>query len=323
MGLSEIRMALLALTLSAFGLPTAPAVAQPANQLSNYTYESTKRLVSLVEDAATLMENQGTAAFQQFAVNGSRWFNGNDYLFVYAPDGTCVFHPVSPELVGKNLINLRDMNGKPVIQRIVDIAKQPGNDASAWIFYLWEDKVQLTPDWKSAFVRKVVTPDNKVYLIGAGIYSIRVEKIFVQWRVDDAVALLKAEGREAAFQAFRDPAERFYFLDTYIFVLDSTGHTVVDPAYPTLVGRDLLQFQDAVGALVIRDLLQRLKVTDAAWVQYLWPAPGDPMPSRKLIYARRVTVGGEVLIVGSDFYLATPIWLKVEDERQWPASPPA
>jgi hypothetical protein len=46
-------------------------------------------------------------------------------------------------------------------------------------------------------------------------------------------------------------------------------------------------------------------------VQYLWPKPGGSAPSRKLIYVRKVTVDGEVFVVGSDFFLATPIWLRV------------
>ena len=37
-----------------------------------YLYEDTKRLVTLVEDAAELMEKQGTAAFTEFGTRGSR-----------------------------------------------------------------------------------------------------------------------------------------------------------------------------------------------------------------------------------------------------------
>jgi len=43
--------------------------------------------------------------------------------------------------------------------------------------------------------------------------------------------------------------------------------------------------------------------------------------SRKLVHVRKVDVGGETLVVGSDFFVATPIWMKVED-RAWPRNPP-
>ena len=70
-------------------------------------------------------------------------------------------------------------------------------------------------------------------------------------------------------------------------------------------------FRDAVGRPVVQDLLQKLQGSDAAWVQFLWPKPGEKLPSRKLIYARKVQVGGQTLVVGSDFFLATPIWMRL------------
>jgi hypothetical protein len=36
------------------------------------------------------------------------------------------------------------------------------------------------------------------------------------------------------------------------------------------------------------------------------------------LYARKLTVDGETLIVGSDFFLATPIWMRVEQDPAWP-----
>lgn len=188
---------------------------------------------------------------------------------------------------------------------------------------MWEDNTQLIPLWKSAYIRKVVAPDNKIYVVGSGVYNIKIEKIFVQDRVNQACALIQAKGKDAAFREFRDPSSVFVFLDTYVFVLDMDGHTLVDPAYPTFAGRDLSQFKDAVGVYVIQEIKEKLAQSDEAWVQYLWPRPGSPIPSRKLIYVRKIKVGSETLIVGSDFFLATPIWMKVQVISPWLKNPPA
>jgi len=314
-----ILLSLLTVRISAPQI--TPAAAN--DRLAPYTYEDTKRLVSLVEDAAALMEQKGEGAFKEFGVKGSRWFDQDYYLFVYDVDGNCVFHPVAPELVGKNAMDLRDMNGKPVVRRLTEIGLRPEKDASGWVFYLWEDNTQLIPLWKSAYVRKVVAPGNKVYVIGSGVYNIKIEKVFVQDRVNQACALLESKGKDAAFREFRDPSSAFVFLDTYVFVLDTEGHTLVDPAYPTFAGRDLSQFKDAVGVLVVQEIKEKLAKSDDAWVQYLWPRPGSPVPSRKLIYVRKIKVGDETLIVGSDFFLATPIWMKVRVHSPWPKNPPA
>ena len=94
-----------------------------AGNLSSYAYEDTRRLVAFVEEAAKLMEEKGDAAFVEFGRKGSKWFNGPYYLFVYAPDGTCVFHPLQPDWVGKNMSELRDMNGKPMVQLVAQVGE--------------------------------------------------------------------------------------------------------------------------------------------------------------------------------------------------------
>ncbi len=280
------------------------------DKLSAYAYEDTRRLVALVEQAATLMEQKGEDALREFGQKGSRWFTDPYYLFIYQLDGTCVFHPVQAEWVGKNMSELRDMNGKPMVHFVTEIGEEPQKDASGWVFYLWPDKTQLIPQWKSAYVRKVVTPSGKTYVIGSGVYNIKIEKAFVEQCVRMACELLETKGTEAAFREFRDPASRFVFLDTFIFVLDMLGHTIVDPAFPTRAGRDLSQFEDAVGQRPMQQMLDKMQRSDEAWVQYLWPKPGSSLPSRKLVYVRKARVGDRTFVVGSDFFLATPIWMK-------------
>ena len=150
------------------------------DQLAQYTYKDTQNLVSLVEDAAGLIETKGDEAFKEFAKKDSKWLNADYYLFAYTIDGTTVFHPIRPDLVGQNVMDLTDMNGKQIIREITNIGRQPASDASGWVFYLWEDRTQLTPTWKAAYIRKVVTPDHKTYVVGSGSYNIKIEKAFVE-----------------------------------------------------------------------------------------------------------------------------------------------
>jgi signal transduction histidine kinase len=324
--LCRARPTLLALALVLLaGWAAAPAAraAATSDRLSLYAYEDTRRLVALVEDAADLVAREGTAAFGQFKVVGSRWLHDDLYVFVYAVDGTCIFHPASPDLVGRNLIDLRDIHGKPVVRWITDIARRPAPDAAGWVFYLWEEPGQVDPRWKSAYVRKAVAPDGKVYAVGVGSYNIKIEMRFIEDSIEQARDLILSAGKAAAFRAFLDPASPFAFLATYVFVLDPAGRLLVDPAYPNMAGRDLSGFRDAVGAPAIQELLAKLQQADHAAVLYLWPKPGSAMPARKVIYARKLTVDGETMIVGTEFFLATPIWMKVEAEPRWPSVPPA
>jgi signal transduction histidine kinase len=276
-----------------------------------YLYEDTRQLVFYVEEAARLIEKIGPEAFREFSIRGSHWLSDSHYLFVYDINGVCLFHPAIPELLGKHLLDLKDMNGKPVGRWINEIGCRPEPDASGWVFYLWKAPTDLTPTWKNSYIRKAVGPGGKVYLVGSGVHHFKIETIFVRQCVDMAVELLKSQGKEVAFARFRDRASRFFFCDTYIYVLNTKGQSLVDPAFPTMERRDLTHFKDAVGHYVIREMLHRLQDSDTAWVQYMLPRPGAALPSRKLAYLRKVEVNGETLIVGADFFQATPIWMKL------------
>jgi signal transduction histidine kinase len=276
-----------------------------------YIYEDTRQLVLLVESAANLLEEQGTKAFPVFAVPGSKWFNGTYYLFIYDINGVCLFHPVDPELVGKDLINLKDMNGKPVIREITDIGHYPGPKASGWVFYLWEERAGLTPSWKISYIRKAIGPGGRSYLVGSGSQNFKIEPVFVKDNVDRAAELLKNRGNEAAFAQFRDLASPFSFCGTYIYVYNTLGQCLVDPAFPSLEKRNMLQFQDATGHYVVQEMLKLLETQDTARLQFVAaPKPGSTLPSRKLAYLRKVTVKGESLIIMADFSPAIPIWMK-------------
>ncbi len=275
-----------------------------------YVYQDTRQLVITVEDAARLVEKRGPAAFREFSVRGSRWLHGSHYLFVYDINGVCLFHPITPQLVGWNLLHFKDANGKPVVRWICDIGRRPQPDASGWIFYLWQAPTDLTPTWKMSYVRKAIGPDGQIYLVGSGLHHFKIEPIFVRRCVDRAAKLLQSQGERAAFARFRDRGSRFFFCDTYIYVMNDKGECLVDPAFPHMEMRDLTTCKDALGHHMVKEMLQRLQKHNTAWVQYMIPRPGSNLPSRKLAYLRKVKVNGQTLIVGADFFQATPIWMK-------------
>src|SRR5262245_27694573 len=111
---------LLAALLTAIAYLSSVGSSFATDRLSIYAYRDTKALVSLVESAAALMEREGEYAFRQFGQKDSVWLNDDHYIFIYTLDGICVFHPITPELVGKNAMALRDINGKPVIRHITE-----------------------------------------------------------------------------------------------------------------------------------------------------------------------------------------------------------
>jgi signal transduction histidine kinase len=274
-----------------------------------YQFEESRRLVAFVEDAAVLVTLKGDLAFREFEKKNSRWFKDNRYLFVYGLDGTCIFHPVSPELVGKNLINMKDLNGKPVIGEIVKIASGTKHH-SGWVHYLWMEPGDIYPEYKSSFIMRVTDPAGHTYAIGSGNYKQKAEKIFISDMVDSACVQLETKGLDVIPQ-LRDKSGRYNFYDSFIFIMDEYGNALVDPSFPSLSGRKLLQLKDAIGKPIVIEMIEKLRTRPSAWLSYMSKSPEEHKPVKKLAYIRKIIINNKGYIVGSSIRLEKPVWLKI------------
>lgn len=277
--------------------------------LDCYQFDETKKLVAYVEDAADLIRSKGAAAFSDFAMKNSKWQNGNRYLFAYDLNGTCVFHPVTPELIGRNIISMKDLNGKSVIGEIVQIAANTKHPYG-WVHYLWMEPGEIYPEYKSSYIMRVTDPAGHVYAIGSGNYKQKAEKIFVADMVDSACVELERNGLEMIPQ-FLDQSGKYTFCDSYIFVLDEHGTALVDPSFPSLSGRKLLNLKDAIGKPIVQEMIEKLKTSKTAWLSYMSKSPDENKPVKKLAYIRKIYINNKGYIVGSSIRLEKPVWLKI------------
>lgn len=275
----------------------------------DYDYSDTRELVSTVEDAARLLEARGQDAFREFEVPGSRWYHGTSYMYVYTADGDCLFNSGQPDLVGKNMREYRDTAGRPIVRELMDIAASPEKHAAGWAFFLFQDGNVLSPVWKITYNVKATLSDGTVVVVGSGRFTLKMERRFMTERVDQAADLVKTQGATVAFKTLMDPASRFNILQSYIFVMDMAGHTLVDPSFPTMPGRDLSGMTDAIGRSYIRELLSKLESADTASVLLFWRANTNDVPQRKAIYARKVLADGVPYIFGTEYLLPTPLWM--------------
>ena len=71
------------------------------------------------------------ATFKDVSDKAVKEFHDRDlYPFIYDMSGKCVAHGARPALIGKNLIDLKDQDGKFLIREMVDMAKGPGTAGS-------------------------------------------------------------------------------------------------------------------------------------------------------------------------------------------------
>ena len=269
------------------------------SQQGKYRYAETNRLVDLVNDAAALIRQSGESAFPSLTKTGSRWRNGEQYIFVIDLKGYCFVHGDSA-LVGKNINDLRDPNGKPIIQWFIRKALGPGQ--SGWTHYRWIRPGDSVPTWKTTYTKLANSPSGAIYIVGAGLYNMKMEKAFSVEAVDDAVVLLRQMGPKA-FNLLRDKTSEFVYKDTYIFIVDSAYTVLVDPAFPGEEGHNVYDYHDINGKYFFREFFQIANEKGSGWVDYYWPKPGEGKPSPKTSYVRKVTVRGVVYLAGTGIYL--------------------
>jgi signal transduction histidine kinase len=289
-------MVLLLITVSK---AQAPEITRNDTQLDQFS--TTPELVALVKDAAALIRTKGEAAFTEFRIPGSRWRKSDIYIFVLDPKGNMLVHADSA-MEGKNQLDLKDINGRPIIRGLIGAATRFPDKSEGWYHYEWNVPGGLLPRWKSSYVCRVKAPSAKTYIVGSGIYNDRMEKIFVEDMVKDAVSEIGRNG-EAALQLFHDPTGPFIAKDAYIFVYDMNGINLALPAFPNLEGRNLLDMKDTHGKQIIREMLSLVQTTGSGWVDYMWPKPGESVSTGKSAYVSKAKMGDKWLLVGSGIYL--------------------
>ncbi len=257
-------------------------------------------LVDLVRRGAAILVERGPEAYREFRKRGSRWLSDDTYMMVWRLDGTREFHGADPTLEGKNGSATKDVLGRPYGRMFLDVANSPSGEG--WVHYMYPEPGDIFPTWKSTFWRRVTLPSGEERLIGAGIYNMKMDRAFVVDVVERAAALVASRGDEA-FAALRDKTGPFYFMDTYVFVDRPDGTELVNPAEPSLEGKNLRGLEDVQGKKVVRDYIDAALRQGAAWVDYVWFRPGDNTPARKQTYVRKVQAGDDVYIVGSGVYL--------------------
>jgi cytochrome c len=103
------------------------------------------------------------STFKAINDQSTKEFHDRDlYPFVYDLSGLNVAHGARPALVGKNLISLKDQDGKYLIKEMIGIATTSG---SGWIDYKWPNPITNKIEDKSSYVEKLGD-----YFVGVGVY---------------------------------------------------------------------------------------------------------------------------------------------------------
>ncbi|SNS36240.1 signal transduction histidine kinase [Noviherbaspirillum humi] len=128
-------------------------------ELRHYTALATQAIAHLYKsgrsDKATLEEAKRILAKLEFGEDG--------YFFLYDMAGNNLMHPRQPQLIGKNLWDMKDANGRLTIQNLISRAKSGGGFER----YLWEKPSTGKIMPKLGYV---VPLERWGWMLGTGLY---------------------------------------------------------------------------------------------------------------------------------------------------------
>ncbi len=127
--------------------------------------------VAKTKEAAQMVADKGLdASIAEVNKKDGKFVWKDSYVFLMDLDGKMLAHPMSPALVGKNLLDMKDKavppdKGKLLFKEFVEVAKGKG---AGWVYYMWANPGDPKPRKKVTYAYRV--PGKNVY-VGAGVYE--------------------------------------------------------------------------------------------------------------------------------------------------------
>jgi TRAP-type uncharacterized transport system substrate-binding protein len=127
------------------------------------TYGTRDEAVAMVKRVQEKFRKEGLDPTLKSITAKTREFHDRDlYTWVLDVDGTLLAHGGNPDLVGKNIIDFKDQNGKFLIRQLIDVCKRGGR---GWTDYRWANPQTHVDEDKSSYVERMGD-----YCIGSGVY---------------------------------------------------------------------------------------------------------------------------------------------------------
>jgi cytochrome c len=112
---------------------------------------------------AYIKANGREKSFAEFNNPAGQFRDRDLYIFVIDMNGKMLAHGSIARLINKDVLDMKDADGKPLIKEFIDVAKAKG---SGWVDYKWPNPTSKAVEPKSSYVEKL-----EDMVVGCGIYK--------------------------------------------------------------------------------------------------------------------------------------------------------
>lgn len=135
-----VALAVAALTLCAIFAGTALAA------------KDKDAVTAMVKEAVAVAEKEGRdAVIAKVNDAKGKFVRGELYVFIYDMQATMMAHPMNPKLIGQNLLEAQDIDGKRFRKDIVEIASAKGG---GWVDYKYKNPKSGMIEEKTTYFEK-------------------------------------------------------------------------------------------------------------------------------------------------------------------------
>lgn len=190
-----------------------------------------------------------------------RYQQGEGYYFITRLDGVEMLFADKPEMEGKNLLSLKNADGRYVIQEMIALIKE---QKEGLYEYAWSKPNEAGEHFEKVAYLKLFEPFG--WFIGTGLYLDEVEK-----RVKEEIV--------------NDKSRLFFDKETnnYIFIGTWDGVSLTHPAK----GKNMYEVQDLNGKYIVQALIEEAK-KGGGYVEYVMPPLQGERNRVKLSYVESI-----------------------------------
>ena len=119
---------------------------------------------AMVKKAVEHIKKVGNeAAYKDFTAPSKKFTDVDLYVVVYDLNGKCLAHGQNEKQVGKDLLGLKDPDGKAFVQERVELAKSKGK--------FWQDYKFTDPVTKKVLPKEMYCEKNNDVVVCGGVYK--------------------------------------------------------------------------------------------------------------------------------------------------------